>query len=787
MTTVDPTGGAGAAPDDTVFRDPDRSVAERVDALLAQMTLDEKVAQLTSVWLTLDPDAGEFAPSALSFGGDNVWTPEDALDRGVGQITRPLGSQPIDPVVGAEMINGIQRRLIEQTRLGIPAICHEECLTGLMAQGATSFPAPLNFASTWDPDLVQRVGDVIRRQMRSVGTHQGLAPVADVARDARWGRVEETLGEDPYLVGLMVSAYVRGLQGGPAREDMRDGVIATLKHFCGYSFSEGGRNFAPAHVGRRELEDTFLLPFEMAIKDAGALSVMNSYQELDGEAPAASRFLLTEVLRDRWGFEGFTVADYGAVSFLHLFHRVAGDSAEAAAMALRAGLDVELPSPADFPGGVPDAIERGLLTVDTVDLAVRRVLALKFRLGLFDDPFVDVDQVALDNPADQALAAEVASRSLILLRNEGVLPLEADALADVAVIGPNADEVMALFGNYSFENHIVSTHFPNARDVVAAPTVREELERRLGAARVTFARGCEVMSDDRSGFAEAVAAAAAAEVALVVVGDKAGHFQIGTVGEGTDTTDLALPGAQHALVEAVIATGTPTVVVLLNGRPFALGAIATSAAAIVEAWFPGQAGAAAIADVLLGEANPGGKTTVSFTRTAGAQPMFYNHKFQAPGFPRQREYEFVYPFGHGLSYTTFAYDQLTIGPSAVANDGEVQIACTVTNTGARAGDEIVQLYLHDPYASITRPVQQLAGFARVPLAAGTSARVTFTVPVDLISFTGLDLVRIVEPGAVKVKIGSSSADIRLEGSFEVVGPSRVVGEDRRLTSAVHVD
>ncbi len=771
---------------DTVYRDATRTVAERVDALLAQMTLPEKVAQLTSVWLTLDPDAGEFAPSALSFGGDNEWSPEEALDHGVGQITRPLGSQPIDPVVGAQMINGIQRRLIEQTRLGIPAICHEECLTGLMAQGATSFPAPLNFASTWDPDLIERVGGVIRRQMRSVGTHQGLAPVADVARDPRWGRVEETLGEDPYLVGRMVSAYVIGLQGGPPRAEMHDGVVATLKHFCGYSFSEGGRNFAPAHVGRRELEDTFLLPFEMAIKDAGALSVMNSYQEIDGEAPGASRFLLTEVLRDRWGFDGFTVADYGAIAFLHLFHRVAHDSAEAAALALGAGLDVELPSPADFPTGIPDAIGRGLLSIDTVDLAVRRVLTLKFRLGLFDDPYVDVDKVALDSPADQALAAQVAARSLILLRNDGVLPLASATLRDVAVIGPNADDVMALFGNYSFENHIVSTHFPNARDVISAPTVRDELTARLGADRVTFARGCAVMSDDRSGFDEAVAAAAGAQVAIVVVGDKAGHFQIGTVGEGTDTTDLTLPGAQHALVEAVIATGTPTVVVLLNGRPFALGSIANDAAAIVEAWFPGQAGAAAIADVLLGDANPGGKTTVSFTRTAGAQPMFYNHKFQAPGFPRQREYEFVYPFGHGLSYTTFGYDELVVGPSEVATDGEVEVSCTVTNTGARAGDEIVQLYLHDPYASITRPVLQLAGFSRVALEPGAAARVAFTVPVDLVGFTGLDHRRIVEAGEIKVKVGSSSADIRLDGTFVVTGSTRVVGEDRRMTSTVVV-
>lgn len=769
--------------DVAIYRDATRSTTERVDDLLGRMTLAEKAAQLTAVWLTLDPDAGEFAPSALSFGGTNAWTPEEALDHGVGQITRPLGSQPIDPRVGAEMINGIQRRLIEQTRLGIPAICHEECLTGLMAQGATSFPSPLNFASTWDPDLIQQVGDVIRRQMRSVGTHQGLAPVADVARDARWGRVEETLGEDPYLVGRMVTAYVTGLQGGGPGDDRRDGVIATLKHFCAYSSSEGGRNFAPAHVGRRELQDVFMLPFEMAVKAGGARSVMNSYQDIDGEAPAASRYLLTEVLRERWGFDGFTVADYGAIAFLRVFHHVAATSAEATALALTAGLDVELPSPSDFPAGIPDAVDQGLLTIATVDQAVRRVLTAKFDLGLFDDPYVDVDAVDLDRPEDQALAREVARKSLILLHNDGVLPLRAQELGRVAVLGPNADEVMALFGNYSFENHIVSTHFPDARDVVHAPTVLHELSARLGAERVTHVAGCQIMSDDTSGIEAAAEMAAAADVAIVVVGDKAGHFQIGTVGEGTDTTDLSLPGGQAALVAAVVATGTPTVVVLLNGRPFGLRDL--GAAAVLEAWFPGQGGAGAIVDVLLGDENPGGRTTLSFTETAGAMPMSYHHTFQAPGFPRQREYTFVHPFGHGLSYTTFEYRDLDL-PAEVSDDGELVVACTVANTGDRAGDEVVQVYLHDEVASVTRPLQELKAFARVGLAAGEATRLTFRIPVDLLAFTGIDLTRVIEPGAVKVMVGASSADIRLEGTCEITGSGRAVPESRRLLSTVEV-
>lgn len=773
------------ASETVVYRDPSASISERVEDLLARMTLDEKVAQLTSVWLTLDPESGEVAPSQFSFGPGRVDDPWEQMRHGIGQITRPLGSQPIDPVAGARMVNEIQRRLVEETRLGIPALCHEECLTGPMFQGATSFASPLNFASTWDPSLIEQVGEVIRRQMRSVGARQGLAPVADVARDARWGRVEETLGEDPYLVGTMVTAYVRGLQGGgPNDRDLRQAVVATLKHFVAYSFSEGGRNFAPAHVGPRELADVFLLPFEMAIREGGALSVMNSYQDVDGEAPAASHRLLTEILRDEWGFEGFVVADYGAVSFLHLMHRVATDGVEAAALALRAGLDVELPNPAEFPAGIPAAIDRGLLTPDDVDRAVRRVLRWKFELGLFDNPYVDPDSLALDTREDRELASVLARRSITLLSNDGTLPLAPGACGRVAVLGPNADEVMALFGNYSFENHIISTHFPGQTDLIQVPTVLAALRDRFGAEHVAYAKGCEVMSNDLSGLAEAVELAQTADVAIVVVGDKAGHFKLGTVGEGTDATDLSLPGGQGALVDAVLDTGTPTVVVLLNGRPFSLPRVAERAAAIVEAWFPGQDGAAAIADVLTGAANPSGKLPISFSQTVGVQPAFYNHRTLSPGFPDVAEFRPVFPFGHGLSYTTFAYSDLSIAPQEVDTAGEVVVCCTVTNDGDRAGDEVVQLYLRDPVASVTRPVRELKGYARVSLEPGESVRLTFKVPADLCAFCGVDLTRVVEPGRIDVMVGASSEDIRLEGSFVLTGRTRTVGSDRALTSVV---
>jgi beta-glucosidase len=775
--------GADRPGADAPYRDASRAIAERVRDLLDRMTLDEKVAQLTAVWIEIDPDRGEVAPSMMGAAFGSRIDPDEAMRHGIGQVTRPLGSRPVDGRVGATAVNRLQRQLVEDTRLGIPAICHEECLTGYMAQGATSFASPLNFGATWDPDLVEQVGVAIRRQMMSVGARQGLAPVADVARDPRWGRVEETVGEDPYLVGTMVSAYVRGLQG----DDPRSGVIATLKHFAGYSFSEGGRNFAPTHVGRREMADVFLLPFEMAIKSAGAGSVMNSYQEVDGEQPAASRWLLTEVLREQWGFDGFVVADYGAVTFLHAFAGVATDGVAATAMALRAGLDVELPAPVEFPEGIPAAIERDLLSMAEVDRAVERVLSAKFRLGLFDAPYVDVDAVVMETAAERRLATRVAEESVILLANDGILPLDPAAVARVAVVGPNADEMMALFGNYSFENHLVSVHFQEAADAVQVPTLLHALRERFGTGSVSSARGCDVMGDDREDIGAAANLARQADVAIVVVGDKAGHFKQGTVGEGTDRTDLSLPGVQGELVDAVLDTGTPTVLVLLNGRPFTLGRAAERAAAIVEAWFPGQDGAAAVADVLVGALNPSGKLTVSFPTTVGAEPLVYNHKPMARGFPAQDEFGFVFPFGHGLSYTTFAYSDLELAADEVGVDGEVRVSFTITNTGGRAGTEVAQLYVRDVVGSVSRPVLELKGFVRVPLEVGERRRATFMIPSDVLSFTGLDGKRIVEPGAVEIKIGASSADIRLEATVTLIGETRTVGSDRTMFSTASVE
>jgi beta-glucosidase len=767
------------------YRDAARPPDERARDLLARMTREEKVAQLCSVWLMLDPAGGEFAP--MQAFGAPPGDPARDLRHGIGQITRPFGSRPIAPRDGARVLNAFQRHLIDSTRLGIPAIAHEEALTGFTTDGATQFPSPLNYGATWNPALIRRVGDAIRRQLRACGIHQALAPVADVIRDARWGRVEECLAEDPHLVGALVSAYVAGLQG----DDPRTGVVATLKHFVGYSASEGGRNFAPAHVGPRELADVFLVPFEMAVKTAGARSVMNAYNEIDGLPCAASRWLLTEVLRERWGFDGIVVADYFAVRMLHQLHHVAEGPVEAAAAALSAGLDVELPTSECFATGLGEALDRGLVAPAALDTSVLRVLRMKCAAGLFEQPYVDEDAptlAPLDAPEARALAREVAEQSIVLLANDGVLPLANGAR--VAVLGPNADDPMALFGNYSFQNHVAS-HFPR-HPIERAPTVLDALRARLGAERVAHARGCRILrapgelDEDRSEIAAAAEIARGADVALLVVGDRAGHFRTGTVGEGTDAWDLALPGVQGALVDAVLETGTPTVIVLVNGRPFDLSRVADRAAAIVEAWFPGQDGAAALADVLIGVCNPAGKTTVTFSQGAGTMPRHHDHKPLAAGIPALPAFAPVFPFGHGLSYTRFDYRDLEVAPDTIATDGSMTASCTVQNVGERAGDEIVQLYLRDPVASITRPVRELRGFARVRLAAGEGARLTFRIPTDLVAFSGADLRRIVEPGAIELMIGASSEDIRLRGTCLLEGPSRSVGENRAFLADVDI-
>jgi beta-xylosidase len=775
---------------DRPWADPGSAVDDRVDALLAVMTTEEKLAQLGSVW----PGA-EHSAEGVDSSVENVAPMQDvfakqvdfdvATQHGIGHLTRPFGSRPVDPVEGAAALEDLQRRLVAETRLGIPAIVHEECLTGFTTYRASVFPASIAWAATFDPDLVERMAHAIGSGMRHVGVHQGLAPVLDVVRDYRWGRVEETLGEDPYLVAMVGTAYVRGLESA--------GIVATLKHFAGYSASRAGRNHAPVPMGYRELRDTILPPFETAIREGGARSVMNSYSDVDGVPAGADESLLTGILRDEWGFDGTVVSDYWSIAFLVTMHRVAGSNGAAGALALRAGIDVELPDTLCFGPELLELVRSGVVPEEHVDRAVRRVLRQKVQLGLLDDTWTPESAATragsadLDPPGNREIARLLAERGIILLDNlRGALPL---ADASIAVIGPCADDPQAFFGCYSFPNHVLPRH-PDLPLGVEAPSLLDALRVELPHAVITTSAGCPVKEVDRSGFADAVATASAADVCVAVVGDRAGLFGRGTSGEGCDVEDLALPGVQHELVEELLATGTPVVLVVVSGRPYALGPYVGRAAAIVQAFFPGEEGGPALAGVLSGRVVPSGKLPVQIPAAAGGQPGTYLHPPLGGNSQGVSNLDPTpaFPFGHGLSYTTFSYDGLYLDQDVIAADGEITITitCTVTNTGPRAGDEVVQLYVDDPVAQIARPVRQLAGFVRVALAPGQRAHVAFRLHTDRLAFTGLDRRRIVEPGRFDIAIGGSSQEIPLRASFTVTGEVRTAGSNRVLTTPVEV-
>lgn len=757
------------------------SVDDRVSHLLEHMTLDEKLAQLGSYWVYQFLDGTSFSQAKA----------ETLIQQGVGHITRLGGASNLHPRQTAALANAIQRYLVENTRLGIPAVIHEECCSGYMAHSATVFPQAIGVASTWDAGLVEAMADVIRAQMRAVGAHHALAPVLDVARDARWGRVEETFGEDPYLVAELGSAYIRGLQ----TSDLRQGAVATGKHFVGYSMSEGGLNWAPPHLSTRELREVYLYPFEAAIREAGLASIMNAYHELDGIPCGSSRKLLTDILRGEWGFNGTVVSDYFAINMLQEYHHTAKDKADAAQQSLEAGMDVELPFTDCFGAPLRQAVLDGHVPEALIDVAVRRLLTQKFALGLFENPYVDTNAVVFDTPDERALARTIAQKSIVLLRNEGnLLPLS-KTLTSVAIIGPNADSVRNLFGDYAYPAHVetlleaktrrnvfnqpLPDDVQSADDFITAVSIREAITDRLSPdAEIHYAKGCDVLSDSTEGFAEAVEAARKAQIALVVVGDKAGLTEGCTSGETRDRADLGLPGVQAQLVKAIYDTGTPIVLVLVNGRPVSLDWIAESVPAIVEAWFPSEEGAHAIADVLFGDTNPGGKLPITFPRTVGQIPIYYGHKPSGGRSHWKGDYvetsvKPLYPFGYGLSYTRFEFSNLRIEPAAVAPGEDVTIQVDVTNVGSRAGDEVVQLYVHQTVERITRPVQELKGFQRVSLEPGATQTVTFTLNTDQLAYYDADEQLVVSPGTVEVMIGSSSADIHQRGTFAISGSESV--------------
>lgn len=780
--------------DSAVYRDATQPIEVRVQDLLSQMTLDEKLAQLGSIWIYQILSDFQYDPAKAAL----------LFQEGIGQITRLAGASNFTPTEAAEVANRIQEALVEGTRLGIPALIHEECCSGYMARNATCFPQIIGVASTWNPDLAYAMADVVREQMYAVGARQGLSPVLDITRDPRWGRVEETFGEDPYLVARMGTAFVQGLQG----EHWGERVIATAKHLVGYGNGQAGMNWAPSYLPPRELEEVYLFPFKAAVQVGGLQSVMNSYNEVDGVPCAASYELLTERLRHQWGFDGLVVSDYFAIKEIRNTHHVTESLSEAAALALTAGIDVELPSTEAYGNPLREALEAGYIKMVDIDVAVARALRAKFRLGLFEKPYVEALTAAthFDTPAQRALARRIAQESMILLKNEGnLLPLSGN-VPSLAVIGPHADNTRLLIGDYAYPCHIetlmamkegentfnipIPDKIDPVLDFVPMRSPLAALQARLPDSAIHYALGCDTSGEDTTGFEAAVRAAQNAEVAILFVGEKSGLVDDCTCGEARDRMTLDLPGVQEALVRAVVATGTPTIVVLVGGRPLALHWIAENVPAILQAWLPGEEGADAIVDVLMGEVSPGGKLPITVPHGVGQIPLYYRQKPSGgrshwKGPYADGSHQPLWHFGYGLSYTTFRVDNLILSRTQLQAGEAVQISVTVTNTGSYAGDEVLQLYVRDRIATMTRPVQELKGFHRLHLKPGESQQVTFTLYANQLGFYNRDMHHILEPGSFQIWVGTSSVELPLTANIEVVGESTPIDRSYVFFSDSH--
>ena len=750
---------AGARPQQGApdYLNPRLPVERRVADLLSRMTLEEKAAQLVCLWAER-PQVGAQTDFSADRGDLSPERARAVMRHGIGQIARQRERK--DPREAARFANAVQRWLKENTRLGIPAIFHDEALHGLMAPKGTHFPQPLALASSWDPDFATRVFTAAALEVRSRGSHQVLGPNLDLAREPRWGRTEETYGEDPYLASRFAVAVVRALQGpGPGVDESH--VIATAKHFAAHGQPEGGTNIAPVNISERVLRETHLVTFEAAVKEAGIMSVMPSYNEIDGVPSHANRWLLQKVLREEWGFRGHTVSDYYAIPQMQSLHHVAADKAEAARLAIEAGVDIELPDPDTYPLLV-QLVRDGRVSEATLNQAVARNLRAKFLLGLFENPYVDERRAArvVNSQAHRELAAEAARRSITLLKNEGnLLPLDRARIKSIAVIGPNADR--AHLGGYSDDP---------GRGVSVLDGVRAKVG---GAVKVNYAQGVKITQEggnwwadtsrlstpeeDAKLIAEAVEVARASDVAVLVIGgNEDTNKEAWAENHLGDRDDLNLVGRQDDLVRAVLGTGKPTVVVLINSGPLSINYVAENAPAILEGFYLGQETGVGVADVLFGDYNPAGKLPVSFPRSVGQLPIYYNHKPTAKRGYLWTSKEPLFPFGHGLSYTTFEYSAPTVSPARIGPAGRAEVSVTVTNTGRRAGDEIVQLYIRDLVSSVTRPVKELKDFRRISLAPGERKTVTFTVTPDKLSFLDLNMNRTVEPGFFDIMVGTSS-------------------------------
>lgn len=750
------------------YKDPGAPVEERVADLLARMTLEEKIAQMNmhSLRNLKYDEKGEPFPESL----DEVFGPD-----GIGFLESPF--LDVDEVARAGCLADRYHR--EQTRLGIPPIQVAECLHGQLALGATIFPQAIAQGCTWNPDLIRQLAEAIAREASAGGADMALSPLFDLIRDPRFGRVEECYSEDPYLTGVMGSAFVVGMQGDPTvtRHGLPAGKLAcTAKHFAGYSAPVAGINLAPSSIGEREMRDTHLPPFRMAVRDAGIYAVMPSYNEVDGVPAHANRWLLHQILREEWQFEGVVFSDYAGIMMLDHFHHTASSAKEAALQALQAGVDVEAPFPWGY-AQLKELLDEGRVTEAMIDRAVSRILRIKFMMGLFEKPYIDPARVreAVRTPEHLKLAREVAEESIVLLKNEGgLLPLDPKRLKSIAVIGPNAHQVQ--FGDYSPTRS-------NQHGVTVLQGIREVAGKEL---QIRYAKGCDITGNDRSGFDEAILAASQSDLVILVMGGTSAVLSgIGwgegeqpgdpaTCGEGFDRHELDFPGVQPELIRAVAATGKPVVLVMVHGRPYAIAWEKAHLPAILETWYPGEEGGRAVANILFGITNPSGRLSMSIPQSVGHVPVYYSHKpsgrgyYRDPGSPEKPGHDYVFAsteplfsFGYGLSYTTFRYDDLQVERDRYREGDTVRVTVTLTNTGSRHGKEVVQLYLNDKVSSTTTPVRRLVRFQKVALGKGESRRITFTLHRDDFTLWNRNMEEVVEPGEFEIMIGRSADDMVL--------------------------
>jgi beta-glucosidase len=748
-------------------------VETRMRDLLSRMTLAEKIDQLVQKGAeNIAMEGGKADESSLQklFGG-----------RSVGALCVKFGD---DLQESARRLAAGQHYLRTQTRLGIPALTINEGLHGVLARGATIYPQFLALGCAWNPDLAERMGAQISSESSAAGINQLLTPMIEVVRDSRWGRVEECIGESPFLVGRLTAAYTLGIQGDLRSKPLaHDKSLAMLKTIAGYSSPVNGINIAPSIVGERELRSVYLPPVEKVIRETGVLAVMPSYNEVDGIPSHASRWLLEGVLRKEWGFRGYTYSDWGGVIFNFNFHHVASSEADAARMAITAGVDLEAPDPECYQHLV-DLVRSGTLQESEIDKAAARVLRVKFLAGLFDGrPDANPDRLAqvAHCPEHVALSRRIAEESIVLLKNEGnLLPLDPTRLQSVAVIGPNADQVQ--FGDYCWSK--------SNKDGI---TILHGLRERLGpGVQVRYAKGCDLTGHSTTGFAAAVEAARQSDLAIVVLGDTSMILSgvgwedpslpaSGTVGEGYDVTDPAPPGVQQELLRALLSAGRPLVAILLNGRPYSVPWMKEQVPAIIEAFYPGEQQGYAVADILLGKVNPSGRLSMTVPQSAGHIPTVHDYRpsgrgyYHRPGSPNQlgRDYVFsspdpLWPFGYGLSYTRFEYSGLKVESPTIAINGEVHLSFDLKNTGTCPGKEVAQIYIRDDVSSVTTPVMRLTGFEKVELRPGESRRLAIKIPAMELALWDVDMHRVVEPGTFTLMVGASAEDIRLRGSFEVI-------------------